>query len=510
MGVERTTNVAAIDAGSNAIRLVIARVKSPNTYHELKNDRVALRLGHDAYTQRQFDAHTIDQVAEVFRRFKSRMNQYDVQRYRAVATSAAREARNQRTLVERVFRSSGIRLEIIDAAEEARLVRLAVLAAVGDRISPRTIVDLGGGSLQVSRLEEGAATESISLPLGTVRMLEQFEAQGALSTPAVGRVREWVLTMLRRFLPNEPAAPHSPAVFCGGNAEALQLIAPGAKSRGMRTLDLGRLRRKLAGITARDVQQRMDTFLVRRDRADVMAIAAVVFVALGRWWNLPRALVPGVGVKEGVLSEVVRSLYGAESPDFQPDRALTAARRFASLLHYDERHCEKVRQLALSLFDQLRLLHGAGSEMRRILELSALLHDVGHAVRKEGHHKHGEYLVRNAELAGLTDRQRNMVACVVRYHSQSEPSTDHKVYASLRAPEQRDIRALVSLLRIADRLDSDHRQTVTGLRVHRNSREITLKIKMRRASDLILWGTQRGAALLEKEFGCKVRLERLV
>src|SRR3989304_9123353 len=106
MGLNRPTNIAAIDAGSNAIRLVIARVKSPNTYHELKNDRVALRLGHDAFTQRQFDAHTIDQVAEVFRRFKSRMNQYDVQRYRAVATSAARDARNRKLLVERVYRPS--------------------------------------------------------------------------------------------------------------------------------------------------------------------------------------------------------------------------------------------------------------------------------------------------------------------------------------------------------------------------------------------------------------------
>src|SRR3990172_9263983 len=153
MSLERTTTIAAIDAGSNALRLVIARAESQQTYHELKNERVALRLGHHAFTQRQFDAQTIDQAVEVFRRFKTRMNQNDVQRYRAVATSAARDARNSKILVDRIYRSSGIRLEVIDGPEEARLVRSAVLAAVRNRISPRLVADLGGGSLQVSFLK---------------------------------------------------------------------------------------------------------------------------------------------------------------------------------------------------------------------------------------------------------------------------------------------------------------------------------------------------------------------
>jgi exopolyphosphatase/guanosine-5'-triphosphate,3'-diphosphate pyrophosphatase len=171
VALSRTTNIAAIDAGSNAIRLVIARAKSANAYQELKNDRVALRLGHDAFAQRQFDAHTIDQVSEVFRRFKSRMNQYDVQRYRAVATSAARDARNRKTLVDRVYRNSGIRLEVIDGPEEARLIRSAVLSALGSSAAPNLIADLGGGSLQLSFLSNGNLENSISLSVGTVRFM---------------------------------------------------------------------------------------------------------------------------------------------------------------------------------------------------------------------------------------------------------------------------------------------------------------------------------------------------
>lgn len=509
MPVERTINIAAIDAGSNAIRLVIARAESSSSYHEVKNERAAVRLGHSVFSERNLDSNTMDQAVEVFRRFKSRMNQYDVQRYRAVATSAVREARNRKILVDRIYRTSGIRLEVIDAAEEARLVRAAVLAGVGNRITPRLIADLGGGSLQVSSLVDGAVRDSITLPLGTVRMMEHFDIRGAMAAHEVRRVREWVETMLRRFLSVNPEAVRGGAFWCGGNAEALALLAPGSKRHGIPTLDLRRLQRKLPSITCRDVAGRMEAFLVRKDRADVMALAAIVFLALGRWWKLERVFVPGVGVKEGVLSDVLGSVYGTALAPQQPERALDSAHRFARLLHHDEKHCEKVRQLAVSLFDQLRPLHRMDGGMRIILELSAVLHDVGHVLRHDGHHKHGEYLVRNADLPGITDRQRDMVACVVRYHSQSEPSAEHKVYASLRASEQRDIRALISVLRIADRLDTDHRQTVSAIRVRETSRGISFGVKMRHDSDLVLWSVERGSELFEKEFGLKVRAERM-
>jgi exopolyphosphatase/guanosine-5'-triphosphate,3'-diphosphate pyrophosphatase len=509
MGLDGTTNIAAIDAGSNAIRLVIARAESPSVFHEIKNERAALRLGHPVFSSRDLDSHSIDQAVQVFRRFKTRMNQYDVQRYRAVATSAAREARNRGVLVEKIFRASGIRLEIIDAAEEAALVRTAVEGALGGRCSPRLVVDVGGGSLQVTRLKDGALEQSVTLPLGTVRLMESFGINGRMSAHQVRLVREWSESMLRRYWSAHPAGPESPAVWCGGNAEALALIAPGARRYGVPTVDLRVLRRKLGSITRRDIRERMETFLVRKDRAEVMAIAAIVLLALGRWWNVERALVPGVGVKEGVLRDVLRSLY-PRTAELQPERAVASARQVAARLHYDEKHCEQVRMLALSLFDQTQGLHGMGQQMRLILELGALLHDVGHVVRREGHHKHGEYLVRNADLTGLNDRQQDLLACVVRYHSQSEPNPEHKVYASLRSVQQREIRELVSLLRLADRLDCDHRQSVSAVRVRPTAQGLVLQIKMRRASDLIFWAVRRGAGLFEKEFGMPVLLERKV
>jgi len=509
MGSEPTTNIAAIDAGSNAVRLVIARTEPGNTYHELKNERVALRLGHHAFTQRQFDGQTIDQAVEVFRRFKSRMNRYDVQRYRAVATSAARDARNRKSLVDRIYRSCGIRLEIIDAPEESRLVRSAVLAAVGNQTAPRLIADLGGGSLQLSFLKGDRLERSASLSLGTVRLMEKYEIQGAMTARQVSLLQERTLTLLRRFLSPAQSGPASPAVWCGGNAEALALLAPGTPVHGIPTLDLNALRRKLRRITRMDVPERMEAFLVRKDRADVKAIAAVVFTTLGRWGNLTRALVPGVGVKEGVLGDVLSSLQGGKRAGLQETDLLSSARRFAARLGYDARHCEKVRALSASLFAQLQPLHGLDDGLRSLLEVGALLHDIGHSVRRDSHHKIGEYLVANGDIPGLSGAARDIVACLVRYHSDSKPDASHKVYASLAASQKRQVRALVPLLRLADRLDSNHQQTVSEVRVRTTHRDVFLDLKMKRSSHLIFWSVQDGASLFEEEFGVKVHPVRV-
>jgi len=504
-----TIHIAAIDAGSNAIRLVIARADSPQAYQAVKNERSTLRLGHHAFTQRRFDGQTIDQAVEVFQRFKSRMNQHNVQRYRAVATSAARDSRNRKVLVDRIYRTSGIRLEVIDNHEEARLVRSAVLAAVGNHITPRLVADLGGGSLQINFLKDGSLQNAASLALGTVRLMEKYGVQGAMTEQQVNLIRERTLTVFRRFLPQGRGDFAWPAVWCGGNAEALSLIAPGAPAHGIPTIDLAALRRRLRRITLMDVPARMNAFLVRKDRAEVIAIAAIVLVTLGRCLNLKRAVVPGVGVKEGVIGDVLRSVYGTDAVGLQEIDVVPFARRFAARLGYDAQHCEQVCGLAVTLFDQLQPIHGMGNHCRDLLQVSALLHDIGHSIHRESHHKIGEFLVRNGDVPGLRGKDRDVVACVVRYHSESGPNTDHKVYASLLPAKRREVRGLVSLLRIADRLDSDHRQSVSGVRARLTPRGVFLGLKMKRASDLILWSVEGSIGLFEEEYGVKVGVERV-
>ncbi|MGA8676080.1 MAG: hypothetical protein WB621_12745, partial [Candidatus Acidiferrales bacterium] len=219
--------LAAIDAGSNAIRLVIARATSPKNIEILDNERAAVRLGHNAFTRRVITGATISRAARAFRQFRDRMDQYNVGAYRAVATAAAREARNYRRLMERIRRKAGIELEVISSEEEARLVCSAVQWALGDRVQPRLIFDLGGGSLELNFYQRGILEHRIGLPLGTIRLMETYSIEGAIDEDNANRLRHHILSLLRSAMPSPPRLSRSLAVACGGNAEALVRIAQG-------------------------------------------------------------------------------------------------------------------------------------------------------------------------------------------------------------------------------------------------------------------------------------------
>ncbi|HXZ14180.1 MAG TPA: HD domain-containing protein [Candidatus Sulfotelmatobacter sp.] len=506
--------LAAIDAGSNAIRLVIAQATSPQQIQILENERAAVRLGHHAFTRRLLDEETIVQAARVFRHFRARMDRYHVGAYRAVATAAAREARNYRRLMERIRKKSGIELEVIGSEEEARLVCSAVKWAMGDRPQPRLIFDLGGGSLELNFFQRGDLEHRIALPLGTIRLMETYSIEGAIDEDNANRLRLHILALLRSALPSPPKLSRAVAVACGGNAEALVRLAPGPMFGRIPAINLRLLRDQTWRLLSLDVPGRMRVFRVRRDRAEVMGIAGIIFTTLAKWLDLRFPLVPGVGVREGILLDLVAAQYssGAATAEERARDAeiLSGVRWFGRRMDYDAQHAEQVSRLALSLFDQLRPLHEFGPDLRLVLEIAAILHDIGHFIHRKSHHRHGEYLIRNAEIPGLRGWRREMVAALVRYHNcKSEPQFEHASYAALDGPRRRQVRLLSALLRIAEKLESDHEQRVEGVDVHIAGHKAVFAVRTGDGVRLDMAGLERKSDLFEREFRLKPEFRRV-
>jgi exopolyphosphatase / guanosine-5'-triphosphate,3'-diphosphate pyrophosphatase len=505
--------LAAIDAGSNAIRLVIARATSPKHIQILDCERAAVRLGHNAFTRRVISGDTISRAARAFRQFRDRMDQYNVGAYRAVATAAAREARNYRRLMDRVQRKAGIELEVISSEEEARLVCSAALWALGDRIQPRLIFDLGGGSLELNFYQRGVLEQRIGLPLGTIRLMETFSIEGVIDEDNANRLRHHVLALLRSAMPSPPRLSRSIAVACGGNAEALVRLAAGPMVERVPTINTRLLRDQTWRMLALDVPGRMRVFRIRKDRAEVIGIAAIIINTLAKWLDLHTMLVPGVGVREGILLDLVAEQYSvrttSEEEKGRASELLASARWFARRLDYNPQHAEHVMRLALSLFDQLRPIHEMGADLRLVLEMGALLHDVGHFVSRKSHHRHGEYLIRNGEIPALRGWRRDMVAALVRYHnSKSEPQLEHASYAALDGQRRRQARLLTSLLRIAEKLESEHAQRISGVDVQISGRKAIFIIRALDGTRLNLLGLERKSDLFEKEFHLKTEFRR--
>jgi len=505
--------LAAIDAGSNAIRLVIARATSPKHIQILDCERAAVRLGHNAFTRRVISGDTISRAARAFRQFRDRMDQYNVGAYRAVATAAAREARNYRRLMDRVQRKAGIELEVISSEEEARLVCSAAQWALGDRIQPRLIFDLGGGSLELNFYQRGVLEQRIGLPLGTIRLMETFSIDGAIDEDNVNRLRHHILALLRSAVPSPPRLTRSIGVACGGNAEALVRMAAGPMVERIPSINTRLLRDQTWRMLALDIPGRMRVFRIRKDRAEVIGIAAIIFNTLAKWLDLRTMLVPGVGVREGILLDLVAEQYSVRtSSEEEKGRAselLASARWFARRLDYNSQHAEHVMRLALSLFDQLRPIHEMGADLRLVLEMAALLHDVGHFISRKSHHRHGEYLIRNGEIPQLRGWRRDMVAALVRYHnSKSEPQLEHASYAALDGERRRQARLLTSLLRIAEKLESEHAQRISGVDVQISGRKAIFIIRALDGTRLDLLGLERKSGLFEKEFQLKPEFRR--
>jgi exopolyphosphatase/guanosine-5'-triphosphate,3'-diphosphate pyrophosphatase len=184
---------------------------------------------------------------------------------------------------------------------------------------------------------------------------------------------------------------------------------------------------------------------------------------------------------------------------------LSGTRVFARRLDSDRRHAEHIREISLQLFDQLQPVHHLPPDARVLLESAALLHDVGHTVSNKGHHKHGEYLTLNGDIAGLDGRKRSLVAAAVRYHNRkAEPSSNHPAYGALNNSDQRLARRLASILRIAEGLDHSHRQRVNAIHAKFQRGAVGLQIVARGDAAEDIRDANRSAELFEHEF--RVRL----
>jgi exopolyphosphatase/guanosine-5'-triphosphate,3'-diphosphate pyrophosphatase len=209
----------------------------------------------------------------------------------------------------------------------------------------------------------------------------------------------------------------------------------------------------------------------------VLPVAALVFAELGKRLGLKRLVVPGVGIREGILVDLAEAA-GADRPASQEPAVISAARVFADRLGHNTAHGEQVRMVARSLFDQLQGVHELPAQTASLLEVAALLHDIGEVVHRRAHHKHGEYMILHGRIPGLESPEREMVAAVVRAHRKSGPDArKHQVFAALPEPRQEQVRKLCALLRVADMLDADHRQRIMNVTAEVKNKKVVLQLE---------------------------------
>lgn len=505
--------VAAIDIGSNAVRMVVAEVLPDGRIETLERLHRAVRLGQDTFRRGRLGNRSMSAALAVLRDYRRMLDLYRVERIRAVATSAVREAVNCDTFLDRVFMATGLNVEVISTSEESSLTVSALRRAVpADSVVNRDrtlIADVGGGSTLLIVLEEGEIANSQSLRLGSVRLLEMFPVGqepadrssdilsqhiGKVVAATEGSVR---LDEIRSF------------VAMGGDVRfAARKIGAPTASQDLFLVTIDDFERLVATCRRLSVEQAARKHGLPIADAETLTPALLVYQALLRRTKAGSMIVSRVSMRDGLLLDLARNASGEEDTEVV-EGTLHSATKLAEKYRVDRQHAKDVARLSVRLFDEFRADHGLGPRQRLLLQVAALLHEVGGYVAAASHHKHSFYLIRYSEIFGLRPREIEMVAHVARYHRRSGPKPSHMDYMSLPRESRVVISKLAALLRAADAVCRGQIRDVQSLRFERRGDDLVITVPG--VNNLVL---ERKAiadkgAMFEDIYGMKIRLEEV-
>ncbi|MDK9699670.1 MAG: Ppx/GppA family phosphatase [bacterium] len=501
-------HIAAIDAGSNGIRMVVARTIAHGRVEIVETVRHAVRLGSDAFQYGEIRQPTSDKLLAAFQSFRTIFDKYNVTHYRAVATAAMREASNHDWICDRIAQTTDIMLQVIDPEEEARLVHFAISDRINLSKRVALLVDIGGGSIQLILSEKGKILAVESFRLGSVRLLQILEQEKYSEHDFYELVKEYS-AVAQKWLKREISKKQIDVfVGTGGNIEAFADLKGTLLHRNsdepLTTAELSDIAKQLQKLT---LAERVTQLKLRPDRADVIVPAALVLQIIWKQVGTPSIIIPQTGLRNGILLDLAQSNKRQHLVD-RHEQSVMQAYQTGRKYDFDERHAKTVAAFALQLFDATQTLHKLPAEYRALLELSAILHDIGQYVHASSHHKHSQYIVLATPLVGIAEHEREIIGNIVRYHRKSFPSTTHENFRSLPLNERIAVTQLAALLRIADALDREHESKVKELQFEVKRQNLIILISG--SGDLLLekWAVVKKAEMFEQCFSTKVTVRK--
>ena len=488
---------AAIDIGSNSIRMEAAEVAPGQPARILASDREVTRLGESVFRTGSVSEEAMQATITVLARMAGLYRKLDVVGVRAVATSAIRDAHNQKEFLERASAAAGTRAEIISGREEARLIHLGVESCWPQLDKSILIIDIGGGSAEIIAAGHGRLQEAFSKPLGAVRLRENFLKDDPPRPEQLHQMHAYISEKLAGALRRLGHGKWDRVIATSATASSVA----SAVARMPRTkrdeidrlrISTAQVRRLYQKLSTRGLPARRKITGVGPRRAEIIVPGVAVLLDFLQEFRLPAAYYSRAGVRDGIIADLALRNVGAELSRLTRDQRReveSLGRRYGVGLD----HARHVADIANLLFTALQPLHQLPAERGKELEAAAYLHDVGHFVSDTSHHKHSWYVISNSDLAGFTERERLLIAGLCRYHRKSLPKPEHSAFQALTPEERRALMFLIPILRLAENLDRDHEQHVRGVECRLRDGLVNLQVRSQGDLDLEKWGTERAA-----------------
>jgi exopolyphosphatase/guanosine-5'-triphosphate,3'-diphosphate pyrophosphatase len=514
--------IAAIDVGSNSIRLVVAEVLASGGYRVLDEERENTRLAGAMTKSGRLDPQAADATVNVLRNFLSIAAGYGAGQIRAIGTSALRDAEDGPDFCDRVRKELKLSIEVISANVEARLAFLSVARAFDISGREVAVADIGGGSTEVVLASSGLVDQVYETALGAVRVAEECGVAGRSSEKRLAKLRDYVDRALKKEMGKPPFVPDM-LFGTGGTFTALASIIMASQGQagqpmwGFRVTH-AQIRHLVADLAQMSLERRCKVAGLTPQRADIIVAGLAIVEGVMRRLRVNVVQVHTRGVRDGLLLTMVgdmqtRRVGGDRNSQRVPGvpAAMAAEERRASVEEFakncgvDLSHARQVARIAGTLWEQLAGPLGLTTDDRELIESAALVANVGYLINFEGHHKHSYHLIVNSELPGFERRQLQLLANVARYHRGSAPKRKHDQFNELSAEDQGRVRALAAILRLALALDRTHQQHVGEVKARVREDGVRIMIQAHGDADVDLWAAERKVELFEKVFGRKVR-----
>jgi exopolyphosphatase / guanosine-5'-triphosphate,3'-diphosphate pyrophosphatase len=506
--------LAAIDIGTNSLHMIVVRVRGDLSFEVIDREKEMVRLGAGGLDGRALTPEAVDAALQVLSKFRRLAESHKVDEIIAAATSATREAENGGEFLKSIVERTGIRPQVISGTEEARLIHLAAVYGVNVSRDAAVVVDIGGGSVELTRGIGASVELARSFKLGVIRLTERFVRSDPLEARDERKMLRHINAEIGPTLDAIASSGFDRVIGTSGTILSLGAIAAAEEGRQQnaplrnRRVSYKQLRRIRRELVELDLEKRLRVPGLEPRRADLAVAGAVLLDAVMRRLNADEITLCDFSLREGlVLDYIARHRKQIAQADRYPDVRRRSVYELAERCNFWPEHANQIARLASELFDQTRAVHGLTDREREWLEYAAVLHDVGVHISYESHHKHSYYLIKNGDLRGFDPDEIETIALVARYHRQATPKKRHDGFGGFGRTRRKTIRALAAILRLAESLDRSHQQTVSAVELHDRGDDGLLQLRTTGDAELEVWAAARHAAPFERFIGKPLRFE---
>lgn len=506
--------LAAIDIGTNSIHMIVVRVRPDLSFEIIDREKEMVRLGAGGLDGRALTPKAMQAALQVLSKFRRLAESHQVERTLAVATSAVREAENGGEFLKAIVNQTGIRARIISGPEEARLIHLAAAYGLGLSDDVTVVVDIGGGSVEITQGTGSTLATGKSFKLGVIRLTERFVQSDPISEREERRMVRYIESALKDYLKEITAAGFDRVVGTSGSILSVGIIAATKEDGEIpasvrnRRVSAKQMRRARKAICSAPLQKRLTIPGLEPRRGDIAVAGSILIDVILQRLKATEITLCDMSLREGiVLDYVARHRKEIVHAERYPDLRRRSVIELAERCNYSPEHSQHIATLSLRLFDTTRSIHGMTDLEREWLEYAALLHDVGVHISYEKHHKHSYYLIRNGDLRGFEPLDVETIALIARYHRRAVPSIAHAEFGELPKKRRRAVRALAAMLRLAEALERSHSQIISGVTLQERDDDVLLELQTSGDAELELWAALRHAAPFEQVLGKRLRIE---